>query len=188
MRIVFIGPPGSGKGTQCRRLSKHLGVPHLSTGEMLRWKRDNTHDGPMVAGFIDGGNLAPDQFVMSMVSCRISESDCRSGYLLDGFPRTVVQAELFDTHLDQRNGQLDHVFQLVASDDELIRRMIRRSELEGRVDDTPETIANRLSVYQARTRPVIDYYADRGLIRPIDAMQSAETVFANLLAMIETNE
>lgn len=186
MRIVFIGPPGSGKGTQCRRLSSHLAIPHLSTGEMLRWKRDNTVDGPMVAGFIDGGNLAPDQFVMNMVSFRISDPDCGSGYLLDGFPRTVVQAELFDEHLAGRETQLDHVFQLIASDEELVSRMVKRSELEGRTDDTPETIANRLSVYRARTRPVLDHYAGRGLVRPIDAMQSADTMFEQLQAIIES--
>lgn len=194
MRIIFIGPPGAGKGTQCKRLAMHLAIPHISTGEMLRETKRPTADatsgdcvsalGRVVAGYIDGGRLAPDYLVMRLITKRLADPDCQAGCLFDGFPRTVNQAVMLDDFLSNKLWQVDLVLNLVADEEALIGRLLKRAMIEDRVDDSAETIAARLRVFHTQTAPVLDHYADRGIIHSIDAMESPETMFAKILACL----
>ncbi|MGB7327827.1 MAG: adenylate kinase [Rubripirellula sp.] len=181
MRIIFIGPPGAGKGTQCMRLAQHLKIPHFSTGEMLRATRNQSALGRVVASYIDGGRLAPDYLVMRLVKKRLAMPDCVGGCLFDGFPRTVDQARMLDEYLVEKNGKIDLVLNLVADQEELIGRLLKRSTLEDRVDENAETISARLRVFHTQTAPVLDYYAGRDLMRTVNAMQSPDQVFEAIL-------
>lgn len=181
MRIVFIGPPGAGKGTQCRRLAQLLQIPHLSTGEMLRAaKRQPTALGRQIASFIDDGRLAPDYLVMRLLKKRLLQADVSSGYLLDGFPRTIPQAMQLDEFLAARGERLDVVLSLRCPSEVLLERLVRRSQVEDRLDDTPETIQQRLRVFKHQTAPLLDYYERQGNLRNVDGMQTPEQVFAEI--------
>lgn len=185
MQIILFGPPGAGKGTQCRRLSAELRIPHLSTGEMLREAcRSGTSLGETVGSFIDFGRLAPDDVVMEIVRERLAADDCRRGCLFDGFPRTVVQAERLDEFLATRGQAVDVVFEIVVDTDELIRRLLRRSQTENRIDDTAETIQERLRVFHSQTAPVLDYYAGHRAMHRIDGMRRPEDVFQDLCEVL----
>lgn len=184
MRIVFIGPPGSGKGTQCSRLSRHLSIPHLSTGDMLRQTRDDSAIGKLVASFINTGRLAPDYLVMPIVTKRLAEADCSDGCLFDGFPRTVSQAEQLDQFLSDQEDRLDLVLNLDVDQAELIDRIMKRAETENRADDTPQTVAARLEIFHSQTAPVLNYYQDHGIIRQIDGMRSPDQVFEQICGCI----
>lgn len=178
MRIVFIGPPGAGKGTQCKKLIDLLGIPHLSTGDMLRTVREqDTALGRLVGSYLDSGQLAPDHLVMRIVTLRLQKPDCIPGVLFDGFPRTLVQAQLLDEYFEQHDQGLDLVLQLVVQEPALIDRLVRRAAKEGRRDDTYETIQARLNVFNHQTMPLIDYYRKKNLLVPIDGMQDPEAVF-----------
>ncbi len=185
MRIVFIGPPGAGKGTQCKRLTDMLGVPHLSTGEMLRAsQRQQSALGQQTAAYIDGGSLAPDYLVMRIVKKRLQQADCAAGCLFDGFPRTIPQAQQLDEHLLQQQDQVNLVLNLQCDHDELVLRLLKRSQLEDRVDDTAETIAARLKVFRTMTAPLLNYYAVPGIVQNIDGMQSQEAVFQDIRGFV----
>lgn len=187
MRIVFIGPPGVGKGTQCSRLSRYLSIPHLSTGEMLRSTRSDSALGKVVASYIDAGRLAPDYMVMPIVTKRLAEPDCANGCLFDGFPRTVNQAEQLDEYLAEKGTRLDLALHLDAARDELLDRLLKRAETENRSDDTAETISERLKVFDSQTAPVLDYYRHRGILKRVDAMGSADQVFQRIQACIDSS-
>lgn len=175
MKIVFIGAPGSGKGTQCERLSVQLGVPHISTGEMLRSLDSETgHD---IHSRIDRGHFAPDDFIMQMIAERLQAEDCRDGYLLDGFPRTLVQAHAFDDVLQQRAERLDLVIHLVVDVAELVQRLLKRSQSGQRSDDSPEFIRERFKIYEERTAPLLAHYEQHHLVRAVDGMQTEDEVF-----------
>jgi len=184
MRIVFIGPPGSGKGTQCSRLSDRLSIPHLSTGDLLRETKDDTSLGMIVASYINAGRLAPDYLVMPIVTKRLAEPDCASGCLFDGFPRTVSQAQKLDQYLADCSQKLDLVIDLQVDQDELIKRIMKRAETENRADDTSETVAERLQVFEKQTSPVLDYYSNHGIVRQVDGMNSPDEVFEQICQLV----
>ena len=178
MRLVFIGPPGAGKGTQCKRLVELLKIPHLSTGEMLRAvKRQETALSRWVASYIDAGKLAPDHLVMRIVAQRLQSEECVNGALFDGFPRTIIQAQLLDDYLAEQGIKLDMALELRVVEEELIQRLLKRAQVDGRADDNYETIRERLHVFKTQTAPLTEYYASQGKLEQVDGMQSEEKVF-----------
>ncbi|ADB17290.1 adenylate kinase [Pirellula staleyi DSM 6068] len=186
MLIVFIGPPGAGKGTQSKRLLEYLGIPHLSTGELLRAaKSQQTPLGLLAAQYVDRGQLAPDPLVLSLVGECLDQPEFAKGCLFDGFPRTLQQARSLDVTLEGRKTPLDMVIELAADEAELVGRMLRRAAAEKRADDNPQTITQRMEVYKRQTFPLLDYYRKQGLLVSIDALGTADEVFAKIKAEVD---
>jgi adenylate kinase len=186
MLIVFIGPPGSGKGTQAKRLLSHLQIPHLSTGELLRHaKSQGTPLGRLAAQYMDQGRLVPDPLVLEMVRECLNRPEFARGCLFDGFPRTLEQAKSLDEALAQRGTPLSVALEMRADEGELISRMLKRAAAEKRVDDNPETIAQRMEVYKKQTAPLLDYYRKRGVLEMIDALGTPDEVFERIKVVVD---
>ena len=182
MRIVLLGPPGAGKGTQAVRLAQHFECPHVSTGDIFRSNvAEGTELGEKAKQYMDRGDLVPDEIVIAMVMERLSAEDCATGFLLDGFPRTVEQAEALDLSLHAQETPLHAVLCFEVTDEELFRRLAGRSAELKRSDDSEETIRHRLEVYATKTRPLVDYYMHRRLLSVVDALGQVEEITARIL-------
>lgn len=209
MRIVLLGPPGVGKGTQASNIVEKFNIPHISTGDILRENiKNNTELGITAKSFMDKGHLVPDELVVSIMKNRLLEDDCKDGFLLDGFPRTVDQAKALDEALDSMGISLNKVVNIKAADDVLIERISGRRvckacgatyhvtynppkkegicDIDGekllqRDDDKVETVKTRINVYEEQTAPLIDYYNDQGILLDVDGTKSIEEIFNTIV-------
>lgn len=212
MNLLLLGPPGAGKGTQAKRLTDALRIPQISTGDMLRNAiKSGSELGMRAKRFMDEGALVPDEIAIDLVAERTREPDCRSGFLLDGFPRTIVQADALATMLQKQGRAVDHVLALQVDNDELVRRLTGRrtcrrcmrtyhvefnppretgicdvcgGELYQREDDKEQAIRTRLIAYEGETKPLLEYYARRGLLRTIDGRGSVDAVYVRIRAVL----
>jgi adenylate kinase len=181
MRIVFLGPPGSGKGTQAKLLARRLGVPAVSTGDMLREAvRRQTELGRRAKAIMEAGELVPDDVVIGLIRERIGMADAARGFILDGFPRTVEQAQALDGLLEDNGTPLDAVVNLVVPEATLLERLIGRAEQEGRSDDRPETIRERLRVYGLKNDPLVAFYEAAGLLTRVDGFGAVDDVSSRI--------
>lgn len=215
MNIVLMGLPGAGKGTQADKIVEKYAIPHISTGDMFRAAiKGGTELGLKAKSFMDQGALVPDEVTIGIVRERLSKPDCDNGFLLDGFPRTVPQAEALDVLLADMNKDVEHVLNIQVEQEELIKRLTGRrickecgtayhlvfnppqkdgvcdkdgGELYQRADDNPETVTNRLEVNMKQTQPLLDYYGNKGVLTNINGQQDIHKVFADLNALLEGN-
>ncbi|MCJ2061698.1 adenylate kinase [Methylobacterium sp. J-088] len=195
MRIILLGPPGAGKGTQSERIVQRFGIPQLSTGDMLRAAvAAETPVGLEAKAVMESGGLVSDRIVVGIVADRIEEPDARRGFILDGFPRTVAQAEALSAMLASKGLNLSAVIELKVDENALVGRIERRAAetlARGqavRKDDTPEVFKQRLEAYRAQTAPLSAYYAEKGMLETIDGMQPIDKVTADLMAVLEPHE
>jgi adenylate kinase len=192
VRVVLLGPPGAGKGTQAQVIAGRLGVPAISTGDIFRANvSGQTELGRRAKVYMDAGDLVPDEITVAMVRDRLAEPDAKAGFLLDGFPRTIAQAEQLRDSLTEMGHGLDRVLELVVDEDELVRRLSgRRVLVDGewvqREDDKPETVRRRLQVYREQTAPLSGWYDEQGLLTPIDAIGEIDEVTARAMAALES--
>jgi len=212
MRLILLGPPGAGKGTQAAGIVERYEIPHISTGDIFRKNiKEGTELGLKAKGFMDQGLLVPDQLVVAIVEDRLQQEDCKNGFLLDGFPRTVIQAEALDHALAKMNVALDKVINVNVDKEILVTRAVGRrickecgatyhiafnpsskedvcdkcgGSLYQRADDNEETVSKRIEVYLNETQPLIDYYKNRGILATIDGEQDINQVFADVVAAL----
>lgn len=181
-RLLLIGPPGAGKGTQATRLAQAFDVPAVSTGDIFRYNvKNGTELGLQAKKFMDAGEYVPDSLTNAIVHDRLQEVDAAGGFLLDGYPRTTEQVHELDRLLSADGTALDAVVQIVADTDEVVSRLLKRAAEQGRADDTAEVIRHRLDVYTEQTAPVIDVYAARGLVITVDGLGAVEDVTDRIL-------
>ena len=176
-RMLLLGPPGAGKGTQALRLVEKLGIPQIATGDMLRGAvAAGTDVGEQAQGYMDRGELVPDAVVIGVAEERLSQADAEAGFVLDGFPRTAAQAKALDVLLERIGTNLECCVALVVDEDSLVARLLGRAKIEGRSDDSEETIRTRMSVYRAQTAPLVEYYRNREVLAEVDGFGSVEEV------------
>ena len=212
MNLILLGPPGAGKGTQAKMMVDQYGIPQISTGDILRANlKAQTELGLEAKKYMDAGKLVPDEVVIGIIANRLKEDDCQKGYMLDGFPRTVAQAEALDKILAGAGSGIDHVISIDVPNDELMGRLTGRrtcrqcgqgyhvmfdppkadavcdkcgGELYQRDDDNEQTVGNRLKVYADQTQPLIDYYQGKGLLRPIDGLGEISEIYKRVTAVL----
>ena len=189
MNLLVLGPQGSGKGTQAKRIAEDRGIPHVSTGDMFRAAiAEGTELGRKVEPILTRGDLVPDELTIELIRERLSQPDARDGFVLDGFPRNVVQAEALDSMLREIGRSLDAVLFFDLSDELALERILGRARAEGRDDDTPDVVARRLSIYHEQTEPVAEVYRARGILVPLHAERSIGDVAAEIAAALDVLE
>lgn len=185
-RLLIIGPPGAGKGTQASKIAERYGVPAISTGDIFRANiKGGTELGVKVQQIIERGELVPDSLTNEIVADRLTQGDVENGFLLDGYPRTVDQVHALDAMLAPKNAALDAVILLEADADEVVARLLKRAELEGRADDTEDVIRHRQNVYADQTAPLIELFSDRGILVSVDGLGSVEEVADRIAAGLD---
>lgn len=212
MKIIMLGAPGAGKGTQAKKIAAKYAIPHISTGDIFRANiKNNTELGQKAKTYMDKGELVPDELVVDLIMDRFKEADCANGYVLDGFPRTIPQAEALDKALSANGESVDYAINVEVPDENIINRMSGRracvgcgatyhiqfnpTKVEGicdacgeklilRDDDKPETVKNRLSVYHEQTQPLIDFYAKKGILKEVDGTMDMNDVFAAIVKIL----
>lgn len=185
MRIVLLGAPGSGKGTQAAMLEEHLGVPHISTGVLFRAAvSDGTPLGQKIKSILDAGELVPDDLTLELLEKRITQADVVDGFILDGYPRNLVQAEFLDILLEKLGRPLAEVIQIDVDTEEVIARIAKRAAKQGRSDDNEEVVRNRQRIYFEQTAPVVDYYAEKGLLTRVLGTGSADNVLQLIISVL----
>lgn len=212
MKLIMLGAPGAGKGTQAKKISAKYGIPHISTGDIFRANiKGGTELGMKAKGYMDQGQLVPDEITIGMLLDRIQAEDCRDGYVLDGFPRTIPQAESLTEALEKLGGKVDYAINVDVPDENIITRMSGRRACLGcgqtyhivynppkkegvcdacgeglvlRDDDKEETVKNRLTVYHDQTQPLIDYYQKAGILKEVDGTQDLEAVFQDIVKIL----
>lgn len=186
MRMIFMGPPGAGKGTQAKLVADEYGIPAISTGDIFRANvSEGTELGKKAQEYMDAGEYVPDEVTNLMVRNRIDEEDARPGFLLDGYPRTLAQVEELDGMIRHTGHELDAVVCLTVESEELVQRLVQRAETDGRSDDTEDVVRRRQEVYVEQTEPLIEVYRDRGLLVEVDGMGAVEDVTARIFAALQ---
>ena len=186
MRIVLLGAPGSGKGTQAARLVSEFGLPHISTGDLLRSAvKAGTELGKQAKAVMDRGELVSDAIVLGLIEERLAREDAQKGFILDGYPRNIAQAQALDELLERLGQPVDEALQIDVDEDLVVKRIAKRAAEEGRSDDTEEVVRNRMKVYAEQTAPVIDYYARKGGLSRVLGEGSIDEVFRRIMGVLQ---
>jgi adenylate kinase len=188
MRLLIMGPPGAGKGTQAKRIAEHYEIPAISTGDIFRAMK--TADTPLarqVRAIMESGGYVSDEITNEIVKDRLAQPDCQKGFLLDGYPRTLQQVQTLDDYLDETGRPLDAVISLLADTDEVVARLLRRAEIDGRADDNEETIRVRLQVYAEQTEPLLDVYRSRGSLVEVDGLGEVDEISERVFAALDAH-
>ncbi len=181
MQLIIFGPPGAGKGTQAQNIVDNYGTDHLSTGDMLREAvRNGTELGTLAKSYMDEGELVPDDVIIGMIREKITSENNSNGFILDGFPRTIAQADALSEMLDSVGKKIDVVVSIEVDDKEIIERILERQKIEGRDDDTEEIVRTRLEVYKSQTEPLKSYYGDKGVLKEVDGLGTIDDVYVRI--------
>ena len=189
MRLIIFGPPGAGKGTQASRIAGRYGIPAISTGDIFRANiKNETPLGLQVKEILASGGYVSNDITNAIVADRLAQPDCETGFLLDGYPRTLDQVGALDEILAGRGGELDAVLELTVDEDEVVGRLLRRAEIEGRVDDTEDVIRERMAIYHRETAPLAEVYAGRGLLVQVDGLGEVDEVCDRIGATLDARQ
>ncbi len=185
MRLIILGPPGAGKGTQAARIAEHYGIPAISTGDIFRANiKNETELGKQVKEILASGGYVSDEITNAIVADRLAQDDCAPGFLLDGYPRTLAQVDALDGMLGEHGSRLDRVLELVVDDEVVVTRLLKRAEIEGRADDTEEVVRERMAIYHRETRPLSDTYRERGLLVEVHGEGEVDEVTERVIAAL----
>ncbi len=188
MRLLIMGPPGAGKGTQAKRIAEHYGIPAISTGDIFRaMKTSDTPLARQVRAIMESGGYVSDEITNEIVKDRLAQSDCAAGFLLDGYPRTLQQVQTLDDYLAEADRPLDAVVSLLADIDEVVTRLLKRAEIDGRSDDNEETIRVRLQVYAEQTEPLLEVYRSRDTLVEVDGLGPIDEVSERVFAALDAH-